>query len=107
MMDGGCRVTVEPGPCKMTTVITATMDDDMNVVFEVQTECESVRALVDSLPPLSPYEEIERTYSDSEIYKAASLAIKHLACPVPCAMVKAAEAASGLGIKRDVNLVIE
>jgi hypothetical protein len=102
-----CKVTVNPGACKMKTVIVAEMDEDMNVVFTADTECQHVKEMIDALPAISPYEELERSFLESEIYKAAARCIAHLACPVPCAMVKAAEAASGLGLKRDVDFVIE
>lgn len=107
MMDGTCKVTVDPGVCKMKTVIVAKMDDDMNVTFDIQSDCKSVKKLAEKLPPISPYSEVGSHYLDSEIYKAANDTIAHLACPVPCAIVKALEVAGGLGLKKNVTITIE
>ncbi len=41
-----CKVDVEPGVCKMHTVIVAKMSDDMmNVVFEVKSDCPHINKL--------------------------------------------------------------
>jgi hypothetical protein len=107
MMDGTCKVTVEPGVCKMKTTIVAKMDDDMNVAFEIHSDCKSVMKFAEKLQPVSPYSEVGNHFFDSEIYKNANGTIAHLACPVPCAVVKALEVAGGLGLKKNVTITIE
>ena len=42
-----------------------------------------------------------------EYYRGADDTIKHTACPVPCAMIKAIEVASDMGLKRDVLIEIK
>ncbi len=44
---------------------------------------------------------------ETDIYKWASETLPHAACPVPCAMIKAVEVASDMGVKRDVEIKIE
>ena len=105
---GACKVEVEPGPCKMTTVIVAKPSDDMmSVIFEVQSTCKFVQKMAAAIPSINPYDELNRNFSESEIYKAAAGNLSHLACPVPCAFIKAMEVASEMGLKRDVTLKIE
>ena len=105
---GACKVEVEPGPCKMTTVIVAKPSDDMmSVIFEVQSTCKFVQKMAAAVPSINPYDELNRNFAESEIYKAAAGNLSHLACPVPCAFIKAMEVASEMGLKRDVTLKIE
>ncbi len=91
----------------MKTTIIAKMDDEMNVKFEIHSDCKSVMKFADKLQPVSPYTEVGNHFFDSEIYKTANGTIAHLACPVPCAVVKALEVAGGLGLKKNVTLTIE
>jgi hypothetical protein len=44
---------------------------------------------------------------DSGVYRAAQQYCRHPACPVPCAVLKAIEAACGLALPRDVEIRIE
>ena len=57
--------------------------------------------------PVNPYTEIESPICESDIYKWANDVLPHAACPVPCALIKAVEVASDMGIKRDVSITIE
>ena len=91
----------------MTTVIVAKPSDDMmSVVFEVQSSGKFVQKMAAAMPSINPYQELNRTFTESEIYKAASGCLSHVACPVPCAYIKAMEVASEMGLKRDVTLKI-
>ncbi len=107
MMDGKCKVTVDPGVCRMNTVILASMDEDMNVKLEITSDCPSIKKLAEKLPPISPYTEVGNHFLESQIYQTANDTVAHLACPVPCAIVKAVEVAGGLGLKRNVTITIE
>lgn len=103
-----CTVTVDPGVCRMNTVIVAKPSDDMTTVeFEVRSECSYVTKLAEGLGAVSPYEAMGVPLVESPIYAATSGIIPHVACPVPCAMTKAMEAAADLGLKRNVTIRIE
>ena len=41
------------------------------------------------------------------IYKDFGCKLQHVACPVPCAMVKAAECAGEMALKKNVTFTIE
>jgi len=41
-------------------------------------------------------------YVDNAVYQICGEVLKHSACPVPMAMIKCAEAAAELGLKRSV-----
>ncbi len=103
-----CKVTVDPGVCRLgTTIVAKPSEDMMSVVFEVETACPHIRKLADSVGEVNAYEVMGLKMRDNPIYVAASEFCPHAACPVPCAFIKAMEVASDLGLKRDVSLKIE
>ena len=107
-MSDECKVTVDAGVCKFKTVITARANPDTGMVdIDIQSDCANILKMSWSIKPICPYTEVEIPIIESEIYKIASDAIPHTACPVPCGVVKAIEVAGGLGLKRDVSIKIE
>lgn len=102
-----CKVEVDPGVCKMKTVVTAkTADDFVSIKFDVESDCPHVRDLAAKIGDVDPYTAVSAPFPENQIYVCAGQTLPHAACPVPCAMVKAMEVASGLGLKRDVVLTI-
>ena len=91
----------------MTSKIIATASEDMmsvNVVIE--SNCPMVQKLT-PIEGINPYETIGTPFTESEIYKKAAECLRHTACPVPCGIVKAVEAESGMGLKKPVSITFE
>lgn len=101
-----CNIDVQPGVCRLKTIIKATTNDEWKVIFEIESDCPNVCKLAAKLGPLDPMKNINVKFSESDVYRAADETLPHTACPVPCALVKAIEVASDLGIKRDVIIEI-
>jgi hypothetical protein len=102
-----CNIEVQPGVCKLRTKIKAVTNDEWKVVFEVESDCPSVRKMASSLGPIDPMQNVGVKLSESDIYRKADESIAHTACPVPCAFLKAIEVASDMGLKRDVTIEIK
>ena len=88
----------------MTTKITATVSDDMmsvNVVME--SNCPMVNK-IGPIENINPYDAIGQPFTESVIYTRCAECLRHTACPVPCGIVKAVEAESGMGLKRPVSI---
>lgn len=100
-----CKVTVEAGVCRRTTVIHAKSNDDMTVSITIESDCPMVSKT--PVPDIVPWEEIGLPMNETEVYKWASQNLAHAACPVPCGIIKAVEVAGDLGLKRDVVMRIE
>ncbi len=104
---GACKVEVDPGVCKLKTVIIAKPGDDfVSIVFDVQSDCPHVRELGQKVGPIDPYSSIGGPINENPVYVCAGGCLPHSACPVPCALMKAAEVAADLGLKRDVSIKI-
>jgi len=103
-----CTVDVDAGVCKMRTTIHAVQDDATCMVHvDIKSDCPNVLKFSWRFPDINPYTEIESPITETETYKHASEHLPHAACPVPCAIIKAVEVASDLGIKRDVTINIK
>lgn len=108
MMTDECRVTVDPGVCKMKTIILAKANPNTGMVdLTIESDCHHIVKMSWFLQPICPYSEVEACITETDTYKLAAKHLPHAACPVPCAIIKAVEVAGGLGLKRDVNIHIE
>ncbi|MCQ2086213.1 MAG: hypothetical protein MJY54_02175 [archaeon] len=106
-MEKKCTVIVDAGVCKMKTTIQAIQQDDMMVGVKIESDCHNVLKMSWGIKSINPYTEIESQICKTDVYKRANDTLPHAACPVPCAIIKAVEVASGMGIKRDVTITIK
>jgi hypothetical protein len=100
-------LTVDPGVCRFKTKITARYVDG-NVRFDIETDCPNVKKVQGQLSEgMSPFEALKMPFSVNPVYEACGKVLAHSACPIPSAIIKSAEAASGLGLKRAVRFEFE
>lgn len=101
------RVDVSPGICGLNTKLLITADDMQMVKVEIESDCPYIMAMKDGLVDLDGFEECFAKYGESTVYKVAGEHVKHLACPVPTAIIKGMEVACGLALPKDVTINIE
>ena len=99
-------LNVDAGVCRFKTVIIATMDENMDIVYKVKSECPAVRAVAKTFQPVPLFDAVAKPFTENVIYQMCS-ELEHVACPVPCALVKAAEAAGELALKKTVTFTFE
>ncbi len=96
-------LTTEAGVCGFKTVVIATMDDEMNITYKIKSECPEIRAMAKDLGPIPVFDVIASPFTENAVYKACGC-LPHVACPVPCSIIKAGEAAGQLALKKDVQI---
>jgi hypothetical protein len=97
-------VKVNPGVCRMHTTIQA-RTDGMRVEFSIlNSECPQVRKLENLLNQMDMGGVMKMPYSENTVYKLCGSVLNHSSCPVPMAMIKCAEAAAELALKRTVTV---
>lgn len=101
------KVSVNPGICGLTTDITVTSPDGMNVEVKAETTCDYIKNLVEALPSIDSYTEIFAKYGEGIVAKTAAGTCKHAACPVATAILKAIEVECSLALPGDVAMKIE
>lgn len=99
-------IEVDSGVCQSKTVITAEMDENMDIVFKVKSTCAAVREMAKGLEAVPLFDAIAMPFSENCIY-AKCAALEHVSCPVPCALIKAAEAAGELALKKSATITFQ
>lgn len=100
------EVDVNAGICGFHTIIKVDSEDMQNAVVEFITECPNLKPMEQELKEVDGYEECFSKLGESNIYEMAKKYCKHIACPVPSAIIKGVEVACGLALPRDVNIKV-
>jgi len=101
------NVTVDAGICGFISIIKAHALDEQTVEVSIESKCDAVAALANEIKNVDAFSVVFAKYGVSPVYQAADKHFKHAACPVPCAIVKAIEAAAALALPKDVVINIE
>jgi hypothetical protein len=101
------QIKISSGICGMETIIRASCDDMQNVRLQAVSGCSQVMLLAQSVTELDALEELFSGFGKGKVMDAAKVNIRHAACPVPSAILKAVEAAAGYALKKDVYIVFE
>jgi len=97
-------VIVNPGICGFDCKISARLSDTNSVRIDItESECALIQKLAIQIHDVSLHD-LYTPLTNNLIFKAVEQAGCHLACPVPVAIIKAAEAALGLAIPKDAAI---
>ncbi|MGM0401080.1 MAG: DUF6951 family protein [Chloroflexota bacterium] len=98
---------VTSGVCGFTTHIEGSADASLQVMLEISSECSRIRDLADQLAQVPALEEVSQPITETQTYCAAATCGLHAACPVPSAILKVVEVASGMALPADVHVTVE
>jgi hypothetical protein len=100
-------IMLDPGVCQFKGRISVTMDEDRHLTYKIDSQCPYVKKMTADMPPFEMFDVIKMPFCENPIYEHSGKYLKHSACPVPMAMVKAGEVVTGMGLKRSVTMVFE
>ncbi|MCL2883274.1 MAG: hypothetical protein FWF30_02240 [Coriobacteriia bacterium] len=104
------KVTINPGVCGFVTKVEAVAEDGVNATLTVQTDCKSVRKMIDELgSTYSGYDVCLRKPGTGVFYEYAAnnQYDQHCACAVISGIIKCIEAECQLALPRDVSVTFE
>lgn len=101
------KVKVEAGVCGFVTEIEALLDDSQKVSLKIESDCPHVMNMAEEYCESEGMMEVFLPFGESPLFKAAKNNLKHSACPVPTAVMKAIEVSCGLALPKDVAIKIE
>jgi hypothetical protein len=104
---GIIRILVEPGICGFSCQVEARRQDKQHAIIEITgSGCELIQKMTESLKDVT-LEDIFTPHTKNPVFKAAELAGCHLTCPVPIAVLKAAEVVLELALPKSacINFV--
>jgi hypothetical protein len=96
------KVEINPGACGFLVTVTATKVEPKKATLAIQTECEHVIEMASLIAHLTVNDILGFPFGEDVVCQAAKKVIRHASCPVPCGILKAAEAELGLAVKQDV-----
>jgi hypothetical protein len=97
------KVLVNPGVCGFTVSVRVERDKARNFHISLDTECKMVKKMAEDISFLefrAPFSAILH----NPVYRSASKNLKHAACPVPSAILKAIEVEVGACLPRPVSI---
>lgn len=97
------KVIVHSGICGFSVAITAEKGQAKTITISLDTDCEMVSKMRDDISALDLMAAFTRQVQNP-VYRSASQHIKHAACPVPAAILKALEVEAGLALPKDVTI---
>ena len=101
------EVMVNPGICGLKSTIKAESSDMMNAAITIESECPAVMKLAETVQTVDAMKDIFSPFGTSSVFQKAEAALTHATCPVPTAILKAAEASCSLALPSDVVIKIK
>ena len=101
------RVEVYAGVCGHSAIIDETKVDEAHVQVVITSACEQI---TDMNPDLARVQwkgkghEVFKRMTESAVYRSAGQHIRHTACPIPAAILKAIEVEVGIALPKDVTI---
>lgn len=100
-------VRVDPGICGFPCMIRAEKLDGKMVSLKItDSDCQQIKKLSERLTQIL-LKDLFAPISRNPVYTLTEKSSCHLSCPVPVAMIKAAEVAFGLALPRDVQICFD
>lgn len=97
-------IKVYPGACGLETTIEAKKVAPAHVHISIKSDCKSINDM--KIGIVDAMNDLYNGFENSKVYKKANEHIKHGACPVPCAILKAVEVEAGLAVAKDIRIEI-
>lgn len=96
-------VEVDPGICGFPSRVEVTKKRARQLSLVITSECDMVRRLSEDLETMDLVA-IFKPILDNPVYQVASTHLRHPTCPIPPAILKAAEVEAGIALPRDVSI---
>ena len=101
------RIEVDAGVCGHSAIIDVTKVDDAHVQVVIASACDQITAMNPDLAHMQwkgKGHEVFKRVTESAVYQSAAKHIRHTACPIPAAILKAIEVEVGIALPKDVTI---
>ncbi|MFH1152378.1 MAG: hypothetical protein V1793_01060 [Pseudomonadota bacterium] len=98
------KVVIEAGACGFSAVVSARKNDRRSVTVTITTECIELSKMAEHLETLHLRDILKIPVAANPVFEAASRYHVHPGCPVPCAVIKAAEVELELSLPRNPTI---
>ena len=96
-------VVVNSGACGFTITIKAKKGKERKIDISLNTACEMVQKMLADIATVD-HRVTLIGFRDNPVYVSAAKHLKHVACPVPSAILKAIETETGMNVPKDARI---
>jgi hypothetical protein len=96
-------VVVNSGACGFTVTVTAEKGKERTISLSLDTACEMVQEMLGDIATVDRMVALIG-FRDNPVYQSAAKHLKHVACPVPSAILKAIETEAGMNVPKDARI---
>jgi hypothetical protein len=96
-------VVVHSGACGFSVTIKAVKGKEKKISLSLDTPCEMVQKMLADIATVDQRVTLAG-FHDNPVYRSAAKHLKHVACPVPSAILKAIETEAGMNVPKDVKI---
>jgi len=97
------KVVVNSGACGFTVTVKAEKAKERTISLSLDTACEMVQGMQGDIATVDRMVSLIG-FRDNPVYQSAAKHLKHVACPVPSAILKAIETEAGMNVPKDVRI---
>jgi hypothetical protein len=101
------KVVVDAGVCGFKAAVHARKTGDWSVAVRISSGCDMLTDMNSELAEVNWRKGVFGRIENCVIYQICSRHVRHTACPVPAAILKAIEVEAGLALPADVTMKIE
>ncbi len=101
------RALVHAGACGYTAAVHAVRLENGNLELSIHSPCAMLQAMNPDLRNLPWRKGLLDTFFTSAVYISADRHVRHVDCPVPCALIKAAEVELGIAAAVDAGITFQ
>ena len=98
------KIAVDPGICGLSVIVSVEKGKDKKVTVSLETECQMVNKMLEDISTLDIMAAFTG-YLNNPVYRSAAKHLRHVACPVPSAVLKALEVEAGFCLPKNVSMV--
>ncbi len=99
-------VVVSSGACGFTVTIKASKGKGRTIEVVLETACEMVQKMQGDVASLDRMAALV-SFDKNAVYRSAAKHLRHAACPVPSAILKAIETEAGMNVPRDATILFK
>lgn len=98
------KIAVDSGICGFPVTISAEKGKGKKINVTLETECQMVKKMQEDISTLDIMAAFTG-YLNNPVYRSAAMHLRHVACPVPSAILKVLEVEAGLCLPKDVSMI--
>ncbi len=97
-------VYIESGICGFATRVSVSKGKGGKVGIHIESTCEQIQGLGNEIPEMDMMDVLKSPINMNPVYIKAGRCKLHTSCPVPCGVIKAAEAELGLALRKNIKI---